>query len=143
MTDSACWPNRFVGLPFAPHGRSRHGADCWGLVCVVYAEARGIVLPSYAGYTSVDELSEIHALVAGATASPIWQPVAVQDAGSFDVVVFRRGTLASHLGLVIRPGLMLHMAAEDCAKVEGYASGRWRHRLVGHFRWVGPGRGAA
>lgn len=143
MTDPV-WPSRFIGIPYAPHGRSRLGADCWGLACVVFAEMHGIILPGYAGYASVDELSEIDALIGGAACSPLWQPVPAAHVRPFDIAVFRRGRLASHLGIVVRPGLMLHMVGEDRAKIEAYTAGRWCSRLAGHFRWAGPGpRGAA
>jgi probable lipoprotein NlpC len=130
------WVNAFVGIPYAPFGRARTGADCWGLACIVYREGLGIGLPDYLGYGGVEEHAEINALIAGAEGSPLWQPRS-GVARAFDIAVFRRGRLATHLGLVIRPGLMLHMVDEDRAKVEGYTTGRWGNRLVGHFYWAG------
>jgi probable lipoprotein NlpC len=128
------WSNRFVGIPYVEFGRSRAGCDCWGLACVIYREDLGIMLPDYLGYGSVDEHAEIAALINGAEASPIWQPVT--DPAPYDIVVFRRGRLAAHLAVIIRPGLMIHMAQEDSAKVENYCTGRWGNRLKGHFRHV-------
>jgi probable lipoprotein NlpC len=129
------WSDRFVGIPFAPFGRDPSGCDCWGLIVLVYREVLGVTLPGYLGYGSVEEHAEIAALIAGATASPLWQPVAGAP-DPFDVAVFRRGRLDSHTGLVLRPGLMLHMEGEDCAKVARYDTGRWNLRLTGHFRAV-------
>ncbi|RUS64865.1 phage tail protein [Pseudorhodobacter sp. E13] len=132
----SAWANAFVGIPFAPFGRDRLGADCWGLACIVYAEARGITLPAYLGYGGVDEHAEIDALIAGAEGSPLWL-CRTGEARPFDIAVFRRGRLATHLGIVIRPGMMLHMVDEDRAKIETYGTGRWGNRLVGHFHWAG------
>lgn len=129
------WVNDFVGTPQAPFGRTRAGVDCWGLLCIVYGEVLGIRLPDYLGYSSVDEHAEINALISGAEASPLWR-ARQGTAQEFDIAVFRRGRLASHLGIVIRPGQMLHMVDDDRAKVETYTSGRWGNRLVGHFYWA-------
>nr|WP_241427669.1 NlpC/P60 family protein [Fertoeibacter niger] len=118
-------------------GRSRAGCDCWGLACVIHAELTGIRLPDYLGYGSVDEHAEIAALIGGAQASPLWRPVSLDEAQALDVVVFRRGRHATHIGVVIRPGLMIHMADEDCAKLSVYLTGPWKQRLAGHFRWAG------
>lgn len=137
------WPNAFVGIPYAALGRARSGADCWGLAAIVYQETLGIKLPDYLGYASVDEHAEIDALIAGAEASPLWQ-ARQGSVRPYDIAVFRRGRLSTHLGIVIQPGLMLHMVDEDRAKIESYQSGRWGNRLVGHFYWVGlAARGVA
>lgn len=128
------WSNRYVGIPYAEFGRDRAGCDCYGLACIVYREEMRIGLPDYHGtYSSADEHEEIAALIAGEAASPLWTPVA-GEAQPFDIAVFRRGRLDSHVGIVIRPGLMVHMQDEDCAKVVGFEHGPWAHRLKGHWR---------
>ncbi|SIR16298.1 NlpC/P60 family protein [Rhizobium sp. RU35A] len=129
------WSNRFVGTPFRSHGRSLEGADCWGLACLVYREELRISLPDYLGYTSVDEHAEIAALVDGAKQLPMWVPVH-GTAVAFDLAVFRRGRMDSHIGIVVQHGIMLHAAGEDCAKIESYQAGAWRHRLTGVYRHV-------
>lgn len=130
------WSDRYVGIPYVDFGRDRAGCDCWGLACLIYREELGITLPDYLGeYASPEEQGEIAALIAGAAISPIWIPV-TGPAEAFDVAVFRRGRLSSHLGVVIRPGLMIHMEGEDCAKLADYRSGRWSHRFNGLFRHV-------
>lgn len=132
---TAHWTTRFVGLPYAGLGRSREGCDCWGLARIVYQEELGVSLPEYLGYTSTEEHGEIAALIAGAQRLPMWVPV-TGPALAFDLALFRRGRLTTHIGIVIRRGLMLHMADEDCAKIERYDGGAWSHRLTGHWRHV-------
>lgn len=126
------WSDAYIGIPFVEFGRDRSGCDCWGLACVVYLEVLGITLPSYLGYTSADEHHEIAALIDGAVQSPLWVPVEQPEA--FDVAVFRRGRWSTHIGVVLWPGVMLHMAAEDQSKVQGYIEGPYKHRLVGFYR---------
>jgi|APEBP8051072266_1049373.scaffolds.fasta_scaffold06785_2 cell wall-associated NlpC family hydrolase len=129
------WSDRFIGIPYAEFGRDRRGCDCWGLACIVYREELGISLPDYLGYGSVEEHGEIAALIEGAATSPLWLPVD-GPAMAFDVAVFRRGRLSTHVGIVIRHGVMIHMHGTDCAKVADYRSGAWGHRFNGHFRHV-------
>lgn len=129
------WTDRYVALPHLDLGRDRDGADCWGLACIIYREELGISLPEYLGYTSTDERGEIAALVDGATASPLWVPVHGL-AMAFDIALFRRGRLTSHVGIVVNHGLMIHMAEADLSRVEHYTTGQWAPRLVGHYRHV-------
>ena len=128
------WSDAYIEIPFADHGRAPTGCDCWGLACVLYQEELGITLPDYLGdYASADEHREISALITGAAASPLWVPV-TGDAIAFDIAVFRRARYETHLGIVIRHGIMIHMAGEDQSKVERYLQGPWKHRFAGHFR---------
>ena len=129
------WSDRFVGLPYLDLGRDRDGCDCWGLACIIYREELSISLPDYLGYANTDERAEIAALVSGATTSPLWVPVNGQ-AMAFDIALFRRGRLTSHVGIVISHGLMIHMAEAEMARVEHYTSGHFAPRLVGHYRHV-------
>lgn len=133
------WSDRFVGIPYQDFGRGRGGCDCWGLACIIYREEMGVSLPDYLGdYAGVDELSEISALITRDRTSPLWLPVS-GPALAFDLALFRRGRFSSHVGIVIRHGLMIHMRGDDCAKVEGYADGPWSHRFEGHFRHASRG----
>ena len=129
------WSDRFVGLPYLDLGRERDGCDCWGLACIIYREELSISLPDYLGYANTDERAEIAALVSGATTSPLWVPVNGQ-AMAFDVALFRRGRLTSHVGIVVSHGLMIHMAEAEMARIEHYNTGHWAPRLVGHYRHV-------
>lgn len=129
------WSNKYIGIPQEDLGRSREGSDCWGLACIIYREELGITLPDYLGYGSPDEHGEIAALIDGASCSPLWLPVD-GPAIAFDIAVFRRGRLSTHIGIVVKHGLMMHMHGEDSAKIADYQSGAWSHRFNGHFRHV-------
>lgn len=137
------WSADYVGLPYLDRGRSWDGADCWGLVRIVYSDQLGILLPSYAGdYASAEEAGEVAAAVSRAFApSPSWE--AVTDAGlAFDVLVFRAGRQGLHVGVRVDRSRMLHMAEGDCAKVELLGHPRWSRRLQTSWRLVGTGGGA-
>ncbi|WP_299165783.1 NlpC/P60 family protein [uncultured Tateyamaria sp.] len=129
------WSNKWVGTPYEALGRTEDGVDCWGLVQIVYREELNITLPAYLGYASVEEHGEIANLIGAAKASQVWVPNTGQ-AYAFDVAVFRRGYLDTHVGIVVERGLMLHMDGDDCAKHTSYTSGQWCNRLTGIYRHV-------
>lgn len=91
--------------------------------------------PNIWGYSSTDEHGEIAALISGAQASPLWVPVD-GPATAFDLALFRRGRWSTHIGIVIHHGFMIHMVADDCAKVQTYLDGPYKHRFQGHYRHV-------
>jgi cell wall-associated NlpC family hydrolase len=129
------WTNAYIGIPFAKFGASRSGLNCWGLIVLVYAEQLGITLPDYAGaYASPEEQAEVAALVGTERANKVW--VRKLPPRPFDVLVFRRGRLETHVGLFVDYGLMLHVTADDCAKLERIDTGVWVHRLTGVYRHV-------
>lgn len=130
------WSNRYIGIPYADFGRTREGCDCWGLVCVVYRASLGIVIPDYLGaYSSTDEHAEIASIISAEKDSPLWVPVTGKPR-PFNLALFRRGRWSTHVGIVIRPGLMIHMVEGDCAKVQTYLEGPYKHRFEGHYRYV-------
>lgn len=134
------WWKKYIGLPFRDHGRdpAKHGGlDCWGLVRWVYAQELGVVLPSY-----IDEVDERATLamqikrlapvfLAGTVS---WQMVPKDQHKAFDVVLLRRGNYACHVGVVTRPGTMLHVERGINAMLEEYSWGNCSTRVVGVYR---------
>ena len=129
------WTREFVGVPWLDKGRSMAGADCWGFAAVTYEARAGVVLPSYTeDYASADEAAEIAAIVAREKRSPRWLTVA-GDPQELDILWFREGRFDAHAGIWIAPDTMLHMALEDCSKIERYDRPPWLGRLTGVYRW--------
>ncbi len=124
------WSEDFLGLPFKDLGRTRDGVDCWGLVRLVLGEF-GVHVPSYAeGYATASERAEISGLINGA--KTFWHPV--EDVHELDVATFRRGRFDCHVGIVVKPGLMLHIDEAIPACIESYDSGYWKPRQTGFWR---------
>jgi cell wall-associated NlpC family hydrolase len=126
-----CWANDYVGIPYQNRGRSPEGADCWGLVCLVYAKELSIILPALtAQYQNAADAAEIDALVMNQ--SPLWTPIS--EAREFDLVLLRVGRHPCHVGIVVWPGTMLHLLRGCNAVVERYNGPVWVNRVVGIFR---------
>ncbi|MGW1423667.1 NlpC/P60 family protein [Bradyrhizobium manausense] len=129
------WSRDYVGLPHLRAGRSRNGVDCYGLLWLVYRDVLGIELASYAGETlDAQEKKEIASLIEGGCATSPWQQVAFGTERTFDMAVFRRGSLHSHVGLVTAPGRVLHTIDGGETHVVSFTSGPWHTRLAGIYR---------
>jgi len=133
------WSARYLGIPYRPLGRDADGADCWGLLRLVHAAELGIELPAHDGsYASDHDAAGIAALIEGAPDWADWREVEAPE--PFDAALFRRGPHRSHVGIVVRPGMMLHMA-ETGARIEDYRLPRWSGRLTGSYRHRQRGAG--
>lgn len=139
------WVARYIGIPFLDLGRDRDGCDCWGLVRLVLAEQAGIELPSFA----TDYLSEAcHDKVAGAIAAEErganWARIDAGQERCLDVaqmlIVAQVGGRCRfeplHVGVVVGPGLVLHVETATHTRLTRYRDDRtfvsrmhgfWRH----------------
>ena len=129
------WSAQYIGLPYAAKGRTDRGCDCWGLACLVYAQELGITLPRYDNeYACDSERAEIAALISAENAPPNWQELDQNAAQPFDLVLFRPGRLAAHVGIMVDARRALHMDRTDHAKILDLQSPMWRGRIEGVYR---------
>lgn len=126
------WSASYVGTPYADDDRGAAGCHCWGLLRLVFAQERGIALPSYQA-TSPDDLADIAGLARGEIAAGQW--VRVAPARTFDAALFRRGRYDSHIGVMIDARHMLHSDRQaGAAIVERIDTGRWASAFAGFYR---------
>lgn len=108
---------KYMSIPFLNGGRDEKGADCWGLVYLVYLRELGITLPTY-GAISATELLAIQRQVETDKTHETWELIEGGEEKPFDIVVMT-GTLRPqgggglrsalvHMGLVTRPRYVLH-----------------------------------
>lgn len=126
--------NSYIGIPYRDKGRTREdGLDCWGLVRLFYLQEFGIVLPSYTeDYLSAKEAKEIAQLINREKGS--WSPVSLGEERFGDVVILRIIGYPTHVGVVWRPGLMLHTLEKINSVLEPYSSSLWRRRITSIIR---------
>lgn len=121
----------FVGLPWRERGRDKQRCDCWGLSILVFRALAGIELPSHADdYLTPSDREECAAVVRGERVD--WIEVQAGQERRLDLVLMRDW----HVGIVERPGLMLHMPRRLTSRIEPYRYGRQglvtfhRHRAL-------------
>lgn len=125
------WWNDYVGVPYTPKGRSRDGADCWGLVRLVYKDQFDIDLPAFSEEYEADDVLRINDMLAMHREG--WERVEQPQAG--DVVLFRMFGHLGHVGLAAAPGTFLHCRDGYSATVERLDAGQWKHRVEGFYRY--------
>lgn len=102
------WTSRYINIPYVNKGREFSGADCWGLVRLVYLHELGIELPDY-GEVSADDLSKVHRKVEDVQEQ--WEAVAHNDIQAFDICVMRAPgkRIICHVGVVVDKNRILHV----------------------------------
>lgn len=127
--------DRFVGIPYRDRGRDQDGCDCWGLVRLVYRDLLGIELPSYHDrYVTAADRAALASLIAGEMDD--WRQIESGTENTFDCVLMREGKFPRHVGLVVAPGLVLHVESENAtSQIERYRSGILANRVVGFHRY--------
>lgn len=118
------WSDDYVGLPFAKGGRDRAtGLDCYGLVRLALAEKAGVILARFDDVIEIDDAGVIRSDVQRFAAVP---PGAEQE---FDLVIINEPVRVSgrwqsapvHIGIVVQPGLLLHINKNTTARVDPLA----------------------
>lgn len=129
------WWNDYIGLTYVPRGRERAGLDCWGLVRLVYAEERGIELPSLADEYQDHYAHDERDLLAELIAAKREHWVSTDAPQSGDVVVLRILGAESHVGLITEPGFFLHIRSGADSVIERLDGTMWRKRVAGIYRY--------
>lgn len=104
------WHAHYVGIPFADKGRDVRGADCWGLVRLVYSNELGIELPTY-GEISAFDLARVAREIGGGKDGEVWVPVDRNQLRAFDVAVMRGHGVREtcHVGVMVDANHVLHV----------------------------------
>lgn len=128
------WSADYVGLTWQEAGSEL----CWSLARKILCEQVGVVLPSYerAHGGRSDDMQIIAALLRGEAAAWPWREISFGQEREFDVVVFSRGGVESHVGVVVSGGRMIHLARDYDARIDRFDQGRWKTRRVGIFRHI-------
>ena len=121
-----------VSVPFADHGRTWDGVDCWGLVVLAYRHVLGVELPTYetGEYRDCQAFREMRRHVEAVKAESWREIVPPSRPRIGDVaVIFKRG-LPVHVGICLGAGRVIHaehgvgvvVQPESQMRVEGWFS---------------------
>jgi hypothetical protein len=114
-------------IPFKDGGRDHRGADCWGLIWLIYKEVLGIELCSY-GWIGASELRAVLKRIDTDRDIPPWKQVENGTEAPYDVIVMSGGmqserglvTRPVHVGMVFQPGVLLHTEANSGPTIQAY-----------------------
>lgn len=132
----------FLGIPYHEGGRTRAGCDCYGLGWLVSLEHFGHSVPKYSDERyNVQDLAEIEALTRRLRARG-WEEYSLGEERPGDFLLLRmvdrqtRERHESHIGIVVAPGVFLHVdRGAHISNCGFYEEPYWRRKIVGFFRW--------
>jgi cell wall-associated NlpC family hydrolase len=126
----------YVGIPWEEHGRTTEACDCWGLLRAVYLNILGVELPSYSPhYATTRDRQAIAALVSSYRGD--WREVRPGLERPLDAVLMTEAGVPMHIGLVVKPGHVLHIVRDGFSAIESYRAGKLSRRIAGFFRYEG------
>lgn len=67
--------------------------------------------------------------------SKFWVEVPIDEAQELDIIVFKHCGMETHCGVVVEPGLMLHVGPKITARVEQYDHEVWAPQISRVLRW--------
>lgn len=112
--------------------------NCWTLCKTVLENEAGIIVPSFAEHYS--EIKKFKTLAqvfkAEQQHAEMWGDIAAGEERQFDIVLLRKRSLPIHVGIVTRPGYMLHVEEDIETVEEPYRRLKYKHQVVGFYRWA-------
>lgn len=103
--------NDYVGIPWVCGQATLDGADCWGIVTMILAEALGVSIAHYpidSINSEEKKLATLQKEVNSELSKGTWKKVPTPS--EFDVVMMlnRKSCKPEHVGIYIGNGLILH-----------------------------------
>ena len=129
------WWNKYIGRPFAEKGRGPDFFDCWGLLKYIYLadHPKQIVMPGYEQfYETTNDRDALRDVIFDETQKH-WQEVTQTQ--EFDAIVLNMRGVPMHVGVVTKPGHMIHCARGIGTVHERFDSMRWEKKVLGFFRY--------
>lgn len=131
------WASDFTEIQFVAHGRDRAGADCYGLVCIFYAERMGKKLPQHLDdYDGTNDDTAANA-IQRERISGNWRRLDLSNGDVphlGDLCMFRAGHHMTHMGVMLDATEFLHSVEGIGSCIETLNSRAWITRLAGFYR---------
>lgn len=110
--------NKYIGIPWECGRADLDGADCWGLVSMVYVELYGVALNHFSineiddSEKTADKIEEVR------DGSNDWQLVSIPREGDVIMMISRKTLRPEHVGVYINNGQVLHSLTRETGQSE-------------------------
>lgn len=122
---------KYIGIPYLEKGRDTYGADCWGLVRLIYKNEYNIDLPSFSTEYTQSDTSRIQELISQYKEG--WE---VQDYPKIgNIILFRVLGNEAHVGVVTSPTHFIHVRENQSTVIESLESPSWSRRIIGYYSY--------
>lgn len=133
------WHNEYMRIPFKDRGRDWDGSDCWGIARIILKirHPKHPDLPMLDHYGNTLDKVNLPKIIEG-EAVRAWVEVPIGQEQELDIGIFRTCGVPMHLGVVVRPGFMIHCQKGNGTLFTNYRTDhKWSNRIVGFVRYVG------
>jgi cell wall-associated NlpC family hydrolase len=123
-----------IGIPYEPRGRTKIGADCWG-ICLLVGKELGINFPDNF-YSEVNFLQDAAKILDTERTKNSWTPIELYYRPG-DIALFRIKGFVTHCGIMVNSsGDFLHSLEGRNSCLENLDDSTWISRLSGVYRWA-------
>lgn len=128
-------PTWVYTLPYVEGGRTKQGADCWGLVVLLYKELFNTVLTDYSEIT-LPSIKECHQtsekLQEVLTEQKMFYEVNSPEFG--DVILLNVLGEPLHIGFCLDSKTMIHTGRKHGVVIENFTEMKWKRKIAGFYR---------
>ncbi len=148
MPELPRWAKNYIGIPFLELGRDENGCDCWGLTRLISMKELGFTVPSFTEeYSSTYKGKNVaQALDTLGVKDEHWEEIPAGEERLGDHILMygsyeidgKRYRAPMHVGLVLAPGVMIHI--EQCidSVLCPYREDRhMKRRVIAFYRYRG------
>lgn len=130
------WYKDYLKIEFKDRGRGLDGADCWGLIKLIYQDRLGITLPMLDHYENTEQRAALNKII-NTEATSNWMGIEKGREQELDVAVFKIMGIPCHVGVVISKGIVIHSQRGSNTTIVHYEQERdWCRRLEGFYRYA-------
>lgn len=131
-------PNWVYAIPYEGGGRTLEGADCWGLIVLLYKEIYGRDLPEFPSigvkdYRSVEQ-SEVTSKEITRLLGTRPEVEKVISGSEGDLLILRVLGEPVHIALAIDDKHMIHTGRTHGVVVENYMEQKWKSKIMGIYK---------
>lgn len=134
--------SKYIEIPYENKGRSFEGADCWGLVRLVYLHEYQIQLSSFTNeYTDASESENVKEVIRYGKSLVKYKEKSSPEYG--DIIIFKFKGNPCHVGIFIGDNKVLHIMKGTNSVCERLNSIRLKGRIEGYYEITEKSRGAS
>ena len=110
--------NNYIGIPWVCGQSSFDGADCWGLVSMIYMDLFNVQLAHFEVDDIDNQEKTMHKIEEIRDISNIWEKTTTPNEGDVVMMISRKTLRPEHVGIYIGKAQILHSMTRETGQSE-------------------------
>jgi len=127
-------PVHFYTIPFVEGGRDEKGADCWGLIVLLYKYFFDVELEKFTGVAATDKDFNLAVDRINKEIEEHKNFYEVTEPQFGDIILLRVHGRPIHVGFCLDKSTMVHTGKGYGVVTEKFTEMRWNNRVLGFYR---------